>query len=90
MFAYHIAIMVPIFAVFLLFLAPQLVFSSSSVRTTSGNVVGHPARNRTDVTEYLGVRYAEATSGTLRFQPPVAFKSSLTYEADEYVRYLHL
>jgi hypothetical protein len=56
-----------------------------SVKTTSGTVTGHAAKNRTGVTEFLGIRYGQPTNGTLRFQPPVAFKSSAKYAASDYV-----
>lgn len=42
----------------------------AGIRTSSGIVVGHPAPNRTGVTEFLGIRYAEAPVGTLRFAAP--------------------
>lgn len=54
------------------------------VQTTSGTVIGHPARNRSDVVEFLGIRYAQATNSSLRFQPPVPFISTDTYKASHY------
>lgn len=60
---------------------------SFRVQTTSGTVVGHPALNRTSVTEFLGIRYAEAPVGELRFAPPkkyIAPKGSV-FEASEWV-----
>ncbi|KAF7883051.1 hypothetical protein EAF00_011540 [Botryotinia globosa] len=56
----------------------------SRVQTTSGTVIGHPARNKSDVVEFLGIRYAQATNSSLRFQPPVPFISSNTYKASHY------
>lgn len=57
----------------------------SAVNTTSGLILGHPARNRTGVSEYLGIRYAHAAEGVLRFQPPEEYKSTLVYEAADWV-----
>ncbi|KAK8910065.1 hypothetical protein ACHAPC_005434 [Botrytis cinerea] len=75
-----------------LFLFASLVSSTVSLReaatprvqTTSGTVIGHPARNEIDVVEFLGIRYAQATNSSLRFQPPVPFVSSDTYKASHY------
>ncbi|KAF7922262.1 hypothetical protein EAE99_007442 [Botrytis elliptica] len=54
------------------------------VQTTSGIVIGHPARNKSGVVEFLGIRYAQATNSSLRFQPPIPFISSDTYKASHY------
>ncbi|CAO2649032.1 Nn.00g099810.m01.CDS01 [Neocucurbitaria sp. VM-36] len=43
---------------------------SSQVQTTSGTLIGHQASNRSRVTEFLGIRYAEAPVGELRFAAP--------------------
>lgn len=75
-----------------LFLFASLVSSTVGLReaatprvqTTSGTVIGHPARNEIDVVEFLGIRYAQATNSSLRFQPPVPFVSSDTYKASHY------
>ena len=40
------------------------------VGTTSGTVIGHAARNRTGVSEYLGIPFAEPPVGELRFAAP--------------------
>jgi hypothetical protein len=47
-----------------------------TVQTSSGPVEGHPANNDSSVSEYLGIRYAEAPIGNLRFAPPVAFNGT--------------
>lgn len=44
--------------------------SSPTVNTTSGLVIGHAASNRSEVSEFLGVRYGEPPIGNLRFAPP--------------------
>ncbi|PQE28217.1 Carboxylesterase type B protein [Rutstroemia sp. NJR-2017a BBW] len=54
------------------------------VHTTSGTVIGHHARNASNVFEFLGIRYAQPTNGSLRFQAPVPFTSEDTYEALKY------
>jgi hypothetical protein len=54
------------------------------IKTTSGTVTGRSARNRTDVSEYLGIRYAHPATGKLRFQPPVPFHSDKAVDAFDY------
>lgn len=61
---------------------------SARVQTTTGGVIiGHAASNRTGVTEFLGIRYAEAPVGELRFAAPkkyVAPRDSI-FEASQWV-----
>ena len=40
------------------------------VETTSGTIIGHAASKRRNVSEYLGIPYAEAPIGNLRFSAP--------------------
>ena len=58
---------------------------SAVVNTTSGQVIGHPARNRTGVAEYLGIPYAQPPLGALRFAPPLPYRSSAVLNASSYV-----
>ncbi|CAN9463568.1 unnamed protein product [Alternaria alternata] len=44
--------------------------NDSNVETSSGTLIGHPSSNKTHVTEFLGIRYAEAPVGELRFAAP--------------------
>ncbi|CAN9387308.1 unnamed protein product [Alternaria alternata] len=44
--------------------------NGSNVETSSGTLIGHPSSNKTHVTEFLGIRYAEAPVGELRFAAP--------------------
>lgn len=61
---------------------------TSSVKTTSGPIVGHAAQRNPAVSEYLGIPYAAAPVGNLRFAAPVAYKSNgSAIQADAYVRY---
>ncbi|KAF9891848.1 hypothetical protein FE257_003333 [Aspergillus nanangensis] len=47
------------------------------VNTTSGTVTGKASSLRSDVSEYLGIRYAKAPKGDLRFAAPVPVERSL-------------
>lgn len=51
-----------------------------AVDTTSGTIIGHPAPNAPDVSEYLGIRFGQAPVGDLRFAPPRAYRSTATYQ----------
>ncbi|GJD03592.1 carboxylesterase [Colletotrichum higginsianum] len=48
------------------------------VQTTSGLVQGHAASTASQVSEYLGIPYAQPPVGNLRFQPPAKFAGSST------------
>ncbi|KAK7911917.1 hypothetical protein PG985_014398 [Apiospora marii] len=67
-------------------LAAALIEPSDRVNTTSGLIGGHQARNRTSVTEFLGIKYAAAPTGDLRFAPPKRFTAppGTFYEASEW------
>lgn len=58
------------------------------IDTTSGLIRGHSAPNRTCVAEFLGIKYAAAPIGELRFAPPNRFTapSGAFYEASKWVR----
>ncbi|KAF9877562.1 carboxylesterase [Colletotrichum karsti] len=49
-----------------------------SVETSSGRVEGHSAADADQVSEYLGIPYAQPPVGSLRFQPPVKYAGSST------------
>ena len=46
------------------------------VKTSSGAVAGHAATNYSEVSEYLGIPYAQAPMGDLRFAVPVKYAGS--------------
>lgn len=56
-----------------------------TVDTTSGPVTGHAAPNRPDVSEYLGIPYAQPPVGNLRWQPPVEFRGTAAIDAARFV-----
>lgn len=56
-----------------------------TVQTESGPIVGHVARNRTDILEFLGIPYAQPPLGQLRFAAPQKFASTVLFNASAYV-----
>lgn len=56
-----------------------------TVSTTSGRVVGHAAQDVPDVSEYLGIPFAAAPVGALRFQPPVPYNGSAVINGSAFV-----
>ena len=56
----------------------------AEVQTSSGIVTGHAAPNKTTVSEYLGIPYAQPPLGRLRFAAPLAFNSSQPFDASSY------
>ncbi|KAL9036167.1 MAG: hypothetical protein Q9180_004452 [Flavoplaca navasiana] len=65
----------------------MLVLTTSQANTTSGLIIGHQARNRSDVTEFLGIKYAEAAVGELRFAAPKRYIAlpGVIYNASEWI-----
>jgi hypothetical protein len=64
-----------------------LLSQSSRVPTSSSTWIGHQAPNRSSVTEFLGIRYAEAPVGELRFAAPRKYVAPVDaiFEASEWV-----
>ena len=58
--------------------------SNNVVNTTNGQVIGHSARNRSDVVEYLGIPFAQPPLGQLRFDAPRSYNQTGIYNASEY------
>lgn len=57
------------------------------VKTSSGLVAGHAAPTAPEVSEYLGIPYAQAPVGDLRFAAPVKFAGSSLFNASSFVSY---
>ena len=60
---------------------------SARVQTSSGLIIGHQASNKTDVTEFLGIKYAQAPVGELRFAAPKRYvaPAGTVYDASNWV-----
>ena len=56
-----------------------------AVNTSSGMASGHAASNFTQVSEYLGIPYAQPPLGKLRFQPPVKYTGSTSLSGNAFV-----
>jgi len=58
-----------------------------AVKTTSGTIIGHPARLKGHevVSEYLGIPYVAPPVGKLRWLAPQPFKGNGTINADKFV-----
>jgi cholinesterase len=54
------------------------------VKTTSGIYVGHASKIRPEVSEYLGMRFGQETSGNRRFARPIKFTSTESFKADKF------
>ncbi|CAG8981976.1 hypothetical protein HYALB_00004842 [Hymenoscyphus albidus] len=67
------------------FILPSAAYAvGRPVKTSSGVVIGHVSRNRTQVSEYLGIRYAQAPVASLRFEPPLPYLSRTVFNASNY------
>ena len=56
-----------------------------TVMTSSGPIVGHAAGNVSGVSEYLGIPYAQAPLGSLRFAAPQRYVSTDLFDAAAFV-----
>ena len=57
------------------------------VETSSGAVTGHAATKYSKVSEYLGIPYAQAPVGDLRFAAPVKFAGSSMLNGSAFVNF---
>ena len=56
-----------------------------TVSTTSGPVTGHAATNQGQVSEYLGIPFARAPVGDLRWEAPVVFNGTTEISGASFV-----
>jgi len=56
-----------------------------TVQTTSGLVNGHSAADHPQVSEYLGIPFAQPPIGDLRFAPPQKYAGNSTINGTTYV-----
>lgn len=63
---------------------PRTTTVGQQVNTTSGIIQGHAAADRTEVSEYLGIPFAQPPIGDLRFAPPEPYTSSSPFNASSY------
>ncbi|KAG9514520.1 cholinesterase, partial [Aureobasidium melanogenum] len=54
------------------------------VNTTSGLIIGHVSRNRSQVSEYLGISYAQLPLGQLRFAASRKYSSTNMFSASSF------
>lgn len=67
-------------------ISPQAQWTiGQTVQTSSGPVRGHAASHASNVSEYLGIPYALAPVGSLRFQPPVRYRGNTTISGETFV-----
>ena len=58
--------------------------AGQKVDTTSGIIQGHAAPNRTEVSEYLGIPFAQPPLNELRFAAPQPYLSTASFNADTF------
>lgn len=63
---------------------PRTFDVGRQVNTTSGIIQGHAAANRTEVSEYLGIPFAQPPIGDLRFAAPEPYRSNSAINASSY------
>lgn len=56
-----------------------------TVETRNGPIQGHLAENRSEVTEFLGIPFAQPPVGDLRFAAPKAYRGHGLHVAKEFV-----
>jgi hypothetical protein len=56
----------------------------TAIKTTSGNIIGHSASWQPEVSEYLGIPFAQPPIGNLRFAAPKHYSSSATFNATKF------
>lgn len=61
-----------------------------TVQTSSGPVTGHAAQNQSEISEYLGIPFAQPPVGNLRFAAPVKFTGTAPLNGTTYVGNLRL
>jgi len=66
----------------------QHVTVGATVKAQVGTFIGHAAKNRTNVSEYLGIRYAQSPVGSARFEAPRPYSYDTIYNASSYVSIL--
>jgi hypothetical protein len=65
--------------------ATQNFAVGQTVKTSSGVITGHAAKNRTEVSEYLGIPFAKPPVGDLRWKAPVKYVGDAPINASSYV-----
>ena len=62
----------------------QETSNGATVQTSSGAITGHAAKTKTEVSEYLGIPYAQPPTGDLRFAAPQTYSSSAPITANAF------
>jgi hypothetical protein len=59
-------------------------YVGQTVKTSSGSIEGHASTWKSDVSEYLGIPYAQPPVGPLRFAAPQKYTGSGTVKASKF------
>ena len=86
----YVAFVIGAFVFSLNFVSAQRPAVGATIITSSGAMTGHAARNRTEVSEYWSISYAQPPVGDLLFAAPRTYYSLKVFAASVYVKHVGL